>query len=240
MENITYSSFLVSNWQATVYTPEGDFSTSKVMSLFYPKWAKTFDADPEVIPKLPVFPVEIPRITLRNQENSLRLEIAAARLNLFGESRESESPDELLVSFFKDAIDIFRDYHEITGFGFGRLAAIIKRYAKHESPGYFLARHFCKERWDDEPFDRPTNFEIHAHKTFSFLGEFKVNSWARSKTGRFVKEGKKFPIILFEQDINTLAEEANERAFNLKEIQQFFTNVLSEFDGIHRLYYPEY
>ena len=44
-----------------------DFSTSKVMSKFYPKCAEIFDGDPEVIPNLPGFPPDVPRAILKTK-----------------------------------------------------------------------------------------------------------------------------------------------------------------------------
>ena len=103
----------------------------------------------------------------------------------------------------------------------------------------FLARHFCKDRWDKAPLNRPENFELHAHKKFALGTDFEVNSWARSKTGKLAGDGDDKLIILFEQDINTLAEGTAERDFSKAEIKKFFGAVASELDSILELYYPE-
>jgi hypothetical protein len=108
----------------------------------------------------------------------------------------------------------------------------------YEKPGLFLARHFCKDRWDKAPLNRPENFELHAHKKFTLASGFEVNSWARSKTGKLSGDGDEKLIVLFEQDLNTLAEEASTRNFCEAEIKKFFGAVATELDSILGLYYP--
>ncbi len=116
--------------------------------------------------------------------------------------------------------------------------ALATRFSPHETPGLFLARHFCQNRWDKAPLNRPENFELHAHKRFTLANGFTVNSWARSKTGRVSGDGDEKLVVLFEQDLNTIGEEAPERDFSEAEVKKFFGASATELDSILRLYYP--
>lgn len=238
MDTIDSSSFKISMLQATIFTPDQDHTTSKTMSKFYPMLSEIFDADPEVIPNLTGFPPEVPRITLKNKLNSLKAEIAAVRFNIFGRALKEDDSEDHLDDFYKKASQIFCKFKDIIECRIGRLAAVRTVYAYHDTPGLYLARHFCKETWDEAPLNRPENFELHAHKVFLLSETFKVNSWARSKTGHFLVGDTKSQIILFEQDINTLAEEEAEKAFGNNDIEEFFTSVEPEFQKMLELYYP--
>jgi hypothetical protein len=50
---------------------------------------------------------------------------------------------------------------------------------------------------------------------------------------------KHVSVVVFEQDINTLAEEAPTKSFSVDEIGHFWRVVTSEFDVILKLYYPK-
>lgn len=237
MNILKYSDFEIAACQAIIFTPEEELSTGRIIRDLYPKWAELFDDDPVILPPGPGFPPEVPRIILKNKDDYWRLEIASGRSNFFWRKREGQQ-DIHLEEFYQKSCQLFCEYQVLTGCRIGRLAAVLTRFAEHDSPGLFLARHFCQDRWEQTPMNRPENFELHAHKRFSLEHEFSVNSWARSKTGRLTIQDAATAIVLFEQDINTLSEEAKTKSFKAKEIKRFFGFVVPEFDSILRLYYP--
>ena len=143
-----------------------------------------------------------------------------------------------MADFLRKASEFLLGYKEFTCTRVGRLAALASRSAVHENPGLFLARHFCKGRWDAAPLNRPQGFELNAHKVFLMGDKFEVNSWARSKTGTLSSEGTETPVVVFEQDINTLAPDAETRSFENAEIATFFAGAERELDHILSLYYP--
>jgi hypothetical protein len=118
------------------------------------------------------------------------------------------------------------------------MAAVVTRYMPHSKPGLFLARHFCQERWADAPLNRPENFELHAHKTFVLGNRFRVNSWVRNKTGVAGSPGGQNPVIVVEQDLNTLLDEVGTNSFSAGDVARFFAAAQSEFELILSLYYP--
>ena len=48
MEELTASDFELASCQATVFTPDGDLSVSKVMKELYPSLASLFDGEPTI------------------------------------------------------------------------------------------------------------------------------------------------------------------------------------------------
>lgn len=240
MQTLTAASFQHGSCQATVFTPDGDLSVSKVMKDLYPSLASRFDGEPTVLPPIPEgAPPEIPRIILESSSHEWRCEFSPARVNLFWRRAKSTTTGVCISDFFQQASDLLVQYSREVNARVGRLAGLVTRFAEHQTPGLFLARHFCKERWDRAPLNRPENFELHAHKRFALADGFQVNSWARSKTGLLKAEDAQKPIVLFEQDLNTLAEEAPSTAFGEAEVNRFFVAVAAEFDIILRLYYPK-
>ena len=143
-----------------------------------------------------------------------------------------------LGDFFGKAVDILLQYTAQLSPRIARFAALVTRFSPQEKPGLFLARHFCKDRWDKAPLNRPENFELHAHKRFTLASDFTVNSWARSKTGKLSGDGDEKVIVLFEQDLNTLNEDVPGRDFSEEEVKRFFGAVATELDSILALYYP--
>ena len=238
MTNIDSRSFRASVCQAVIYTPKLDHSVSKVMSAFYPRIASYFDGDPQVLPVPAGFPAEIPRVVLKNKRESARLEIAAARISFLYLMKRHDEPNIDTITSYAEAVKLFNSFVDVTECVVGRLAAVRTVYAIHDTPGLFLSRHFCKDSWSTAPLNRPENFEIHAHKIFKLSDGFMVNSWARAKTGNLTAEDKHARIVLFEQDINTLSEEAEKRIFSRDEIAIFFDNSSRELDKILYQYFP--
>lgn len=240
LNSITAKSFETAFCQATVFTPDEDLSSARLLKDLLPSLTDQFDADPTILPvQDPPLPREIPKVILQSKSGVWRCEFSSARANIFWK-KPVESTDEIaLDNFFKQASKLFCDYVDQMGPRIGRVAGIIRRYADHPEPGLFLSRHFCKDQWYEAPLNRPENFELHAHKRFKLGNQFEVNSWVRSKTGKATSADETKSIILLEQDINTLSEEAPNRNFSKEDIANFYNLIPSEFDTILELYYPE-
>ncbi len=239
MEELTASSFELASCQATIFTPDGDLAVSKVMKDLYPSLATRFDGEPTILPPVPEgAPLEIPRIILESTSHEWRCEFSPARVNVYWRRTKSTETCGALGDFFEKAAEILLLFAAQLSPRIARLAALATRFSPHEDPGLFLARHFCKNRWKEAPLNRPENFELHAHKRFTLAGDFTVNSWARSKSGRLTGDGDEKHVILFEQDLNTLAEEAPAKGFSEAEVKKFFLEAATELDSILGLYYP--
>ena len=232
----TITDFEITSIQTTIFTPSLSFATSKLLGSVLQKWSEVFDSSPISLPLPLDAPSEIPRIILQNSSKHKKLELAPKRANLFW-LRQTETDTIILEDYLGFAANVLSDYVNIVNGKVGRIATVLNRSLKNPNPGLFLAQHFCKEKWLTAPFNRPENFEIHAHKRYSFADRFNVNSWVRCKTGILVKPERE-SIVLVEQDINTVAEEMEKREFSDQEIRDFFRLVKEEFDSILSLYFP--
>lgn len=239
MQELTADGFQLASCQATIFTPAGDLAVSKVMKDLYPSLATVFDGEPMILPPVPEgAPTEIPRIILESTSHEWRCEFAPARVNIYWRRAKSTQTCVALGDFFQHAVEILLQYAAQLSPRIARLAALASRFSVHDNPGLLLARHFCKDRWDKAPLNRPESFELHAHKRFTLASDLTINSWARSKTGKISGDGDDKPIVLFEQDLNTLTEEAPAKGFSEAEMRMFFSAVTRELDSILELYYP--
>jgi len=238
-DRVTAKDFQLAGCQAALYTPDEEVSAPKLVKTLLPKWMERFDADPVILPHEEGMPREIPRLILRSRTNAWRCEIASARINLSWQRPKVDMATPTISSFYEGAVRLLSEYCHLLECRVGRLAAVLRRYAPSQFPGLYLASHFCKEPWLEKPFNRPENFELHAHKRFLLAERFEVNSWVRNKTGTLSSEKEKRLIVLVEQDLNTLSEHAGERSFSEAEIDDFFSAAVPEFDIILRTYYPE-
>ncbi|HUG66251.1 MAG TPA: hypothetical protein VMM76_00785 [Pirellulaceae bacterium] len=64
-----------------------------------------------------------------------------------------------------------------------------------------------------------------------------INSWVRCKSGARVADNA--PVIIVEQDINSLNEELNTRRFDGQQLEGFVSMACQEADGILKLYFPQ-
>lgn len=239
MQEITASDFQLVSCQATLFTPDGDISVNKIIKELFPSFSNRFDGEPTVLPPVPEgAPLEIPRVIFESKSREWRCEFSPVRVNFFWRRTSTTDTSIDLVEFFHQAVDALVQYIEQLSPRVSRLAAVVTRFSPHKDPGLYLARHFCKEQWNEEPLNRPESFELHAHKRYKFPGGLEVNSWARCKTGKVSGNGNGKPIVLFEQDLNTLAVESKKIYFGEEKIRQFFSVVPSELDHILGLYYP--
>jgi hypothetical protein len=225
--------------QATVFTPGFNFVTSKILPGLLQIHPEEFDGDPAILPLPQEIPLSIPRIILKNNDGSKKLEVAPERVNYF---RLKVNSDDLILinEFLESAVNLLALYLEKTGANCGRIAAVLKRFSCKDNPAIEIASHFCREGFIDKPFNEPTNFEIHAHKKYRFIESFEVNSWVRVKSAIVTLKPTNLALssIIVEQDINTLSELIETRIYSMEEIISFFHNILPEFNKILNLYFP--
>ncbi|MCX5781462.1 MAG: hypothetical protein NT145_01980 [Elusimicrobia bacterium] len=196
-------------------------------------FADIFNGTPTSIP-LPNVPKDFPSIILSDSEEKIKIEVSESRTNIYRFRKENE-PDFDEKAFVDLSMSVVEKYITFTNASVGRLAVVSNKFVSSDNPGLFLAKHFCKEKWIKEPFNRPENFELHAHKKYTF-DKFKVNSWVRCKTGS-LKDGS--PIILVLQDINTLAEEIESNNFVMDDVKKFVNSAILEQTNILGKYFPK-
>jgi len=227
----------IASVQATIFTPGLSFHSPSIFKKLFQIEPDLFDGDPTVLPIPEDAPKEIPRITLQNNNKSLKLEVSPSRVNFF---RTKISPDDdiNIENFAELSSQFLNSYLGSVDAKCGRLAAVVRRFSLVENPGRVIAVHFCRKEFLEAPFDKPENFEIHAHKAYLLKGFDRVNSWVRIRSGiaQFAGQVPKSAIIV-EQDINTLSKGIEEKSYNEEEITKFYKIVAEEFDIILKLYF---
>jgi len=235
---LTVADFQLASCQATLLTPEAEVSVARLFTRLVPRWITRFDAESTVLATAQGLPRELPRVIFQSRSGEWRCEVASARINVFWGRSSPEGEGVQLAEFYREVTPMLHEYCDFLDSRVGRLAAVINRYVLNPAPARFLASHFCKQRWLAGPLNRPASFELHAHKTFLLAGRFQINSWVRNKTGTVGHPGQESPVVLVEQDFNTLAEEAEKRRFSTEEIAAFFEVAVPGFDETLNLYYP--
>ena len=235
--------FRFHSYQAATFYTSLQFATGKLLGPLLADVGDKLDGDPVTIPVPENAPPEVPRIILSSKDGTLRLEISLARVDIRWARRAQGS--EMPLSDFNDfAYNTLRHLQRYLNAPSGRLGLAATRFQPSENPGRVLAEHFCRPELlsttpdTKGPLNRPENFEIHAHKRF-VLGRFRVNSWVRAKSGRLESDSVKQPIILVEQDLNTLAEEAEASEFLADDFREFLGLSATEMDTILRLYFQD-
>lgn len=238
MDTLSANSFRLSSCQATLFTPDEEVSAAKLVTGLLPKWLDHFDADPSVLPLQEVVPRELPKLILLSKSGLWKCEIASARINLFWFRSKASDTEPRTQDFFTSSLRFLNEYVAFQRARVGRMAAVLKRYAEHPSPGSYLVAHFCQGRWLSGPMKVSESFELHVRTNYNLADKFRVNSWIRNKTGQVFPPDEKRPIILVEQDLNTLAEEAATMDFTTEDVEMFYTAAAVDSDRILRSYYP--
>ena len=227
--------FVLHQVQASAFAAEDAFRPSSILAEVLRDWPDVYNGELLSIPLPQDVPMEVPSVIVPSQDESLRLQAARARVDLFWYQRDGLHVEiEETLNTFADRLATICEKNEVT---VGRLAAVVTRRTRIPNPGRILAQQFCRDEWLDGPLNRPERFELHAHKTFHLLTDLRVNSWVRIRTTQKAgDEGGQY--IGIQQDMNTLAEELAGSSFPRPKMMSFFEAVGKEFGTIFELYFP--
>jgi hypothetical protein len=201
------------------------------------EWSTIYDGDPVSLPLPSMAPSELPSAILTSRDQSLSIELARTRVNVYWKRIEPNKDASINVSDiysqFSDRIATIAEKNKVV---IGRLAALRVSMGNEQTPGRVLSKQFCREEILNGPLNRIEGFELHAHKVYELYQDQNVNSWIRIKTSG--SPGPDYEHIFVEQDINTLAEEVNIKDFDRANITQFFTQASNQLDSILNAYFP--
>jgi hypothetical protein len=246
----TVNDFRTVQVQASLFTPGLQFRSAKVLGHLLTEYSDKFDGEPQTLPPIDKFAPSglpsgllvsqfFPQIMLQSADGHLRLQAGASRLDVIREGdaiTEEETSAQLAW-----ACELGLRYLELNDAKAGRVACIISRLGDASDPGKALAKHFCKPQWIDGPLNRPSSFEMHAHKRFRLDDLFEVNSWVRVKTAvRKEENAVPFPpnVILVEQDVNSLTELMESRELSEHDLRRFFELSPREMCHVLEMYFP--
>lgn len=236
------SDFIITNCQVVAFTPGGSFRLWPLVKDMRDTFGEYFPMDPISQPLPDNAPPELPRLILRNKNETCKMQIAPARVDMFF---SSGNPSKALdVSSKIDlSLKILDQYEETARVIFGRLSLVIIRLHAFNNPALHLAKHFCKPEWiTSKALNRPQTLEMHAFKRYRVNEDFpEVNSWIRHKAGEYnLHDSAKFTGILVEQDLNTPLENLSTAKFEKEDRRKFFKTIYpTETDKIISDYYPE-
>jgi len=238
MSKVRSKNFALASLQASLFAPDSAVTATQFKNKLLPKWNDFFDGTPVILPLPANAPPEIPRVILQSKTKEWKCEICLSRANIHWLKQDTEADSPNMAPILKRSQQLLTEHADTFDLRVARLAAVSVSCAPVETPGKVLSRHFCMQKWLNGPLNRPQSFELHAHKVFD-MGKFGVNSWARCKCGFIQEQGRKKPIILFEQDINTLAENMDDADYKTNDIQRFYKLAAAELPLILRAYFPE-
>ncbi len=235
---IVYTDFEFDILRASVFIPEIQSPANLIYRKLPERWIELFDGEPTLIPVPQGAPSNIPIMQLTNKTGELIFGMSRVRVDYEFRSQNIEEPIKSIDSFYKQAIDYIIEFVKTYKLTVQRLAVNTHRFVKQEDPGLYLTQHFCKEKWwKKAPMNRPKQFELSAHKRFELYNGLDVNSWIRNKTGISMTTSE--PLVIVEQDINTLPEEMDVNRFSERDMKKFFLHNIKELDHILALYYPK-
>lgn len=232
---VSSADFVTDSIQVSGYAASEELVPARILRFAISNWDDEYDAAPVSVPLPPAAPSEVPAVILTSSNGSRRLEVARARANVLRLRTEAETAlniEQVLPELGRQLARLF----EHDGTPLGRLAAVVHRTAQVQDPALTIARQYFRDRWLAAPLNRPEDLELHAFKVFDLREGLPVNSWVRIRTARRV-EGD-VPVILFEQDINTLRADILNQNFESEEVDRFYEAVARELSIILDLYFP--
>jgi hypothetical protein len=187
-------------------------------SEFVRKTGNVFNFEPQVLSLPPQAPPELPRIILKNREQSYGVQFAQNRINFFYQDvhNQNKDLDTLFPTYRLHLGNVIEAVFELLPVHVPRLGCVVQLFRQMpESANRFFTQHFFREGTLSDPFQMQLAF---LHKIQ--LENISVNRWVKYRTLRNQKEPFDDYAVAVDVDINTLEEEQHD--FDAAEILSFF------------------
>jgi hypothetical protein len=191
-----------------------------------------FDGPPTVLPLPDDVPAEIPRLIFGSKDKQWQLEMGSSRLTYrWIQQTENKQvlPDHFCPEFigFVNRVLPLLEHPRV-----GRIALVWMRYLLETDPATVLCgTFFSGETLLKDALANQRSFELHSLRRTTIAEKFEVNSWVRFKSGQLtLPKTPVRPIILVEQDVNTLPEKADSASHSTEEIAAFYASAAKESD----------
>lgn len=234
---VTWKDFTLNVVQTSAFTPDhAKFSSGKAVGAVLSKFRDRFDGEMQVLPFGAEVPPEVFRVVLQSGDGRWRLSMAPARIDCVTKEELGAADLDAAV---EGCVEVLRHYADDAGAVVDRIALVTSRTSSVENPAQTLIQRFCNSESQVAPLNNSKSFEIHNHKIYTIPnegGEFRINSWVRCKSARLVADAT--PVILVEQDLNTVVNETQQVRFSPDQISGFFNKAKDEADEIFRKYFP--
>lgn len=243
--NIDASAFSTDHIQTVIFTPEhNQFSQPRLLSAILANYVNIFDEDVLALPPIPTseqLAPELPRLLLKSKDERWELRGSPARLDIIWRRQDAEDDAQPVLEKATEILVRLTDELKIA---VGRVALIINRGAPMENPDRFIVEHFVNDWAKKGPINRSDAFEIHNLKRYTLAGpNIQINSWMRCKTLYGAVEDSQeqgtIPVLIVEQDLNTLTEEQSTKRISTQQVATFFQVAFEEMSSILSQYFPE-
>ncbi len=228
--------FTLGSVQAAMFTPDHSaFVSGRVVASVMRKFADLFDGEIQVLPIPAHFPPQVPRVTLQSADGAWRLNAGPARIDCAWNGARPLALHEVAPR----CSEVLTHYVSERQVRVGRLSLLVGRACPNADPAKTLIQRFCNEESQRQPFNRSASFEIHNHKVYTPGNgvDYPINSFVRCQCGLLSPDRTR--AISVTQDLNTLAEEVQQRQFDADKIARFFSVVRNEAETILEKYFPE-
>jgi hypothetical protein len=225
------------------FTPNlADFKPSALLATVLAKYATRLDGNVQALPLPEDAPPDLPRIQLASKDGTWGFAASPSRITSACSLKEEENSETVrlagVVAVCREPIEHYVRENDVR---VGRLGLVVTPVSQAENPAQTLIERFCRNEAKDAdspdaPLRNSTNFEIHNHKRYELPTGVTANSWVRCRTGTVGKDASR--VLTVEQDINTLAEDLEERTFRVEDITSFFDTAVDEGEAILREYFP--
>lgn len=234
---IQASDFEFSTVQTVVWTTNNPaFSQAKFLAAILGRFSEKYNGAVQTIPLPDSASQDIPRVILESADQVWKLQASAYRCDSFlnlSDSIRKEITDPIL-----ETSKVLISYLEQFEVQATRLAVIIVRTCESSNPANELIEHFCNERSKNSVFRNMEDFQIHGYKSYLFSRvNLNVNSWVRCLTGFSDSANGKQPIIIIEQDMNTV-ENTFSTTFAPNVVHSYFSEALKELSLVFEQYFP--
>jgi hypothetical protein len=187
-------------------------------SEFVKKTGNVFNYEPQILSLPPGAPPELPRIILKNREQSFGIQFAQNRITFFYQDvhNQNKDLDSLFPTYRLHLGNVIEGVFEMLPIEPSRLGSVTHLFHQmSESSNRFFTEHLFREGTISEPFQMQLAF---LHKVQ--LENLNANRWIRYRTLHNQKEPFDDNAVAIEIDVNTLQEE--EHSFDAADILSFF------------------
>jgi hypothetical protein len=240
----SFSDFVDTQLQASIFTASPGFSVGPAINLFMSRWPERFQTVVFASEKAPGLPVDAPNLILQSKEARFRLQAGPSRLDILQFSQNDQ--DRIDVSnHFNACCDVFDKYLQLFPSSVSRARGVVRRVASETKPAAALSRHFLKDMWlqGDANIESADDLELNFGMSYlkdvnmQIVGWFRCRSASYSRLGAASSPPQITPVILVEQDLNTPFA-TSKVSLGVRDLRDFFSMVPEDLALRLAMYFP--
>lgn len=225
--------FKLQSLQTALFTPGVDLSRPlEVAQGLISATGNLFDGQPIILPIPPDAPPEVPRIIVKNANNSYACNVSQNRIDFNftekGTHGTLKDKSDKYLNYLLSIVEMLKSNLKISITRIGTIATLL--LSLQESSNKFIVEKFLKEHLFDGSYD--VQFSI--LKKLQLTG-YEVNCWFRLNTLRKVEDPTNDKAVLVTLDVNTQSEIPCD--FNKDQIGIFFNSAIKYIEESIGIYF---